>query len=77
MRNRLWIVLTLIFVLSFGSLVFAESTNPTGQTIAATSTSFKMLRKRHHKHRKHRRHHKRRHRSGRKMMDNSNNKQNR
>jgi hypothetical protein len=61
-RNRIGIVLALVFVLSFGSLAFAQSTNSsTTSTTTKTSTSTRHGRR--HSHKKRARRHGRKHSS--------------
>ena len=66
MKNKLSVVLSLVFVLGLGQIAFAQETN-TGTMTSNTTTSTKMTHGRgHRKHAKHRRHR----RGGKMMSDN-------
>ncbi len=63
MKNKISLVLSLVFVLGLGQIAFAQETN-TGTMTSNTTTTTKMTHGR--SHRKHAKH--RRHRRGSKMM---------
>lgn len=58
MRNKIGLVLSLVFVLSFGSLVFAQGTNSNSSSSTSTSATSTTTTRRH---RGRRHHHRSRH----------------